>query len=305
MLNKILIRFFIIVFLIGGQLSAGDKEIIKLIPLQHTEGKLDPIGFQMKVPWMDGSIEMRFPETLDSEDGMHFIDHYRADMQPLSKMGKYPDWKRNENTGEISYSYTTEDGIEFGGIVNSVSDEVHMEFYVKNHTDKQIKKISPQICLMFDRSDDFNQLKTASDVFILSNGKYICLDKTTPTAAEKGRDPLLVIAREGFTNIEAVGKTKIENPGSGIGNWWLVNETSDEDIIVRESKNKKHLVAVSWPGDVSFLIFNSGNPCIHAGPSIQFTIDPERERHWYGTVYLMQNDKEELLKRYKDGQRYN
>jgi hypothetical protein len=131
------------------------------------------------------------------------------------------------------------------------------------------------------------------------------LDKTTPTVAEKGRDPQLVIVREGFTNIEAVGKTKIENPGNDIGTWWLINETSDEDIIFRESRDKKHLVAVSWPGEASFLIYDSLNPCIHAGLSIQYTIDPKRERHWYGTVYFLENNPYNLLKRYKSGKRFN
>jgi hypothetical protein len=69
-----------------------------------------------------------------------------------------------------------------------------------------------------------------------------------------------------------------------------VNETSDEDIIYCESKNNEHLIAFSWPGEASFLIYNSLNPCIHADPSIQFTIDPYRERHWYGTMYLMDNN---------------
>ncbi len=305
MQNKVAIKFLVILLLIGGKTSATGEEIIKLIPLHHIKGKMEHIGFQMKATWMDGTIELRFPETLDSEKGMHFIDHYRADMLPLSEMETYPEWNVNESTGEISYSYTTKEGIEFGGIVNSTDDEVHIEFFVKNHTSEPVRKISPQICLALDNSNDFNQLSVTSDVFIWSGGKYLSLDKTTPTVAEKGRDPLLVIAREGFTEIEAVGKTKIDKPGSDIGTWWLVNETSDEDIIVRESRDKKHLVAISWPGDTSFLIYNSLNPCIHAGPSIQFTIDPYRERHWYGTIYLIQNNPDQLFERYKNGKRYN
>ena len=282
-----------------------ENNSIKLIPLDKPDGEFGHIGFKMLVPWMEGSVEMRFPETLDSEEGMHFIDHDRPDMQPLSKVKEFPEWKKNDKTGEVSYSYTTGEGIEFGGIINSTDDEVHIDFFVKNHTDRQIRKISPQICLALDGSDDFGQLRVTSDVYIHSKEQWLSLDKTNPTAAEKERDPLLVIAREGFTNIEAVGKTKIENPGSDIGAWWLVNQASDEDIIYRESKDKKHLVAVSWPGDASFLIYNSLNPCIHAGPSIQFTIDPHRERHWYGNIYLMDNNPKELFARYKGSDRYN
>jgi hypothetical protein len=295
----------VIICLISSIAYSQSKESIKLTPLDKPEGGYGHVGFKMAAFWMDGTIEMRFPETLDSEAGMHFIDHYRADMLPISKVRTYPDWKVNKAKGEISYSYTTGDGVEFGGIVNSTADEVHIEFFVKNHSERDLEKISPQLCLVLDKSDDFNQLRVTSDVFVVSHGKFISVDKMTPTAAEKGRDPLLVIAKERFTNIEAVGKTKIEKPGGDIGTWWLMNETSDEDIILRESKDKKHLVSVSWPGEASFLIYNSLNPCIHAGPSIQFTIESKRERHWYGTIHLMENNKEVLLKKYKNGQRYN
>lgn len=303
-LGKVFVSVFVF-YSLNCNMFSQNKDFIKLIPLDKPEGEFGPLGFKMTASWMDGTIEMRYPETLDSEEGMHFIDHNRADMQPLFKMNQFPDWKINKNTGEISYSYITPDGIEFGGAVNATIDEVHIEFFVKNHTDKQLKKISPQLCLVLDKSNDFNSLRVTSDVFIWSEGKCLSLDKTTPTVAEKGRDPLLVIARKGFSDIEAVGKTKIKKPGSDIGDWWLLNETSDEDIIMRESKDKKHLVAVAWPGETSFLIYNSLNPCIHAGPSIQFTINSQRERHWYGTIYLIQNDKNELIKRYKNGQRYN
>ena len=68
----------------------------------------------------------------------------------------------------------------------------------------------------------------------------------------------------------------VYKPGDDMGVWWLINQYSDEDIIVRESRDKKHLVAASWPGNVDFLVYNSNIPCIHCGPSIQFTIDAKR-----------------------------
>ncbi len=300
-----IMTFFFLILVFANFINAQSQEPIKITPLEKPTGNYGSIGFQLSADWMNGSIEMRFPETVDDETGMYFIDHYRPDMLAHSKMEKYPDWIINKTNGEISYSYTTPEGIEFGGYVNPNSDEVNLEFFIKNHSDKIIKNISPQICLMLDKSVDFNTLKSTSDVFIWSEGKCISLDKTTPSTAEKGRDAQLVIPRKGFTNLQAVGKTKILEPGKDIGTWWRTNEESDEDIILRESRDKKHLVAVSWPGEVSFIIYNSLNPCIHAGPSIQFTIEPGRERHWYGIIYLMKNDPGELLKKYKNGKRNN
>jgi hypothetical protein len=292
---------------------------IKIVPLDTPTGEFGPIGFKMYVPWMDGSIEMRNPETVDGEEGMYFIDHYRPDMLSLSKMGKYPEWKYDDINETLSYSYTTQEGVEFGGIVSAVDDEVHMEFIIKNQSDRILRNVNPQLCLKLTYSNDFNLTKETSDVFLWSGGKLTSVDKLTPSPEEKHRDALMVIGRKGFTNLEGVGKTKYNGPGQDIfmsnyvkdanGNplfvWWMTNEESDEDIILRESRDKKHLVAVAWPGSVAYLVYNSLNPCIHAGPSIQFTIEPQRERHWYGTIYLMQNDKDELMKKFKNGQRYN
>jgi hypothetical protein len=299
--------------------SFTSNKSIKLIPLPKPQGEFGPIGFKITADWMDGTIEFRFPETIDGEDGMYFIDHYRPDMVPISKVKNYPDWNINKETGEISYSYTTPEGIEFGGIATPGDEVIQMEFFIKNHTSKAIMDVTPQLCLALANSKDFNTTKVASDVFISVNKELISVDKLTPSAAEKKRDPLLVIAKDGFTNLEGVGKTKFEGPGHDIfmsnyvkekdGSlkyiWWMPDQTSDEDIIFRESRDKKHLVAVSWPGSVSNLVYNSINPCIHAGPSIQYTINAGRERHWYGTIYLMKNDHNELLKRYKNGQRPN
>jgi hypothetical protein len=305
MYNKNKNYFLIIILLIAACSVSYGQAAVKLTPLEKPKGEFGNIGFKITAAWMDGSIEMRFPETLDCQEGMFFIDHYRADMVPFSKVKEYPDWKVNSTSGEISYSFVTAEGLKFGGIAIPVGDEVRMEFYVINNTGKRIIDMSPQICLMLNGSKDFDELNNLSDGYILSGGKWMSLEKSTPTAAEKGLEPKLVIGKSGFMNMQAVGKTKINKPGENIGEWWMINEPSDEDIIYRASKDKKHLAAVAWPGDVSFLIYNSMNPCIHAGPSIQYTIEPGRERHWYGTVYLMDNKPGELLQRYKNGRRAN
>lgn len=50
------------------------------------------------------------------------------------------------------------------------------------------------------KSNDFNQQGNTSGVFIWSDGKYLSLDESTPTAVEKKRDPLLIIRSKGFSN---------------------------------------------------------------------------------------------------------
>jgi len=119
---------------------------------------------------------------------------------PYHKCSYIPNGLKNKKTGEISYSYTTQEKVEFGGIVNATIDEVHIEFYVKNHTDSQIRHVTPQFCLPMAKSNDFNQQGNTSGVFIWSDGKYLSLDESTPTPVEKKRDPLLIIRSKGFSN---------------------------------------------------------------------------------------------------------
>lgn len=54
---------------------------------------------------MRGAIEQRFPETIHSSLGLHFIDHPRFDMPPLSSLAPFPAWGKDEATGEISYTH--------------------------------------------------------------------------------------------------------------------------------------------------------------------------------------------------------
>ena len=46
-------------------------------------------------------------------------------------------------------------------------------FLVKNHTDKQLRKVSPQFCLALDKSNDFNPSGVTTDIFVWVEGKVI------------------------------------------------------------------------------------------------------------------------------------
>jgi hypothetical protein len=44
---------------------------------------------------------------------------------------------------------------------------------------------------------------------------------------------------------------------------------------------------------------NSRIPCLHAGPAGGVSLAPGEEVVWRGTIYLMKNDPDQLLIRYK------
>lgn len=43
---------------------------------------LSRLAFHIQTPWTTGPIEMRFPETLRSSAGFHYLDHYVASIKP-------------------------------------------------------------------------------------------------------------------------------------------------------------------------------------------------------------------------------
>jgi hypothetical protein len=77
--TKIILIFFLFLVIVSCVYSQ-DKEQIKLVSLEKPQGEYGPIGLKVFIPWMNGSIEIRFPETLDSEEGIYFIDHEHSDM---------------------------------------------------------------------------------------------------------------------------------------------------------------------------------------------------------------------------------
>jgi hypothetical protein len=303
-LFRVMLFLLFTLFYTGVISSVADTQSCKriiLTPIPKPSTAYGTLGFEFQAPWMDGPITMRFPETLNSSLGLHFIDHDRADMRPISPMVQFPAWEVNSETGEIGYSYFLPEGIEFGGIVEATSDAVFMDFFVKNHTDEKITSVIPQMCMAMTKCNDFNTLNSISDIYMWSGGKYTSLGDCTPSPEEKGRSPLIIIARKGFVPPQGLGG---DVGDTGVkATWWYLNQTSDEDIIVRESKDKKHLVAVTWPGYVHRLVCNAGIPCLHAGPTAGISIAPHREHHWYGIVYLMENNSDALYKRFKGAER--
>ncbi len=45
------------------------------------------------------------------------------------------------------------------------------------------------------------------------------------------------------------------------------------------------------------IMWNSRIPCLHAGPAGGVSLDPGQEVVWRGTIYLMENDPGQLLRR--------
>ena len=265
-------------------------------------GQFGTLGFEIRVPWLEGCLEMRFPETLHSSLGLHFIDHYRADMPPLSRLEPYPVWRRNSKTGEVLYTAVTREGVEFSGAAIPDEDTVRMEFRVKNKTGKPMLNVASQMCLVLSKAPALAKTNDLSPCYAWIDGTFTSFATTTPTPQQKGRKPWILLLTRGFAK-------HYRGPRDWPDGWWVVDQQADRNIIARITEDKNHLVAVAWDEADSQLMTNTMIPCLHAGPTRSVSIQPDEEAVWRGTIYLMKNDPELLLRQHdtdiKNGFRTN
>jgi len=257
-------------------------------------GRTGILGFRVRAPWMRGWIELRMPETLATSMGLHFIDHVRSDMPPLSVPKPWPVWKQDRRNGSLRYSHRTPEGVEFAGVARPSADEVALEFRVRNRTKETLRNANCQMCLVLSPSPDFGERNTLATTRTWVGGTFANLAETTPSPSSKGRDPWILMRVRGPGEAYA-------GPMDYPDGWWVVDQIADLPVIARLSADAKHLVAVEWGARQPMLMSNTRIPCLHAGPGDPATIEPGSEHVWRGRILLLPNDPEQLRRRLERG----
>jgi hypothetical protein len=250
-------------------------------------GEFGHLGFEIRAPWMEGYLEMRFPETLNSSLGLHFIDHNRPDMPPLSRLEHFPVWQRSAQTGALSYTASTKEGVELSGKAVPDGESVRMEFRVRNTTRKTLRNVTCQMCLVLAHAPKFAKKLDLAPCHAWIDGKFTSLEQTTPTPLEKGRKPWVLLHTRDFA-------ARYRGLRQWPDGWWVVDQTADRNVLARISADKRHLVAIAWDETDSTLMTNTMIPCLHAGPTRATSLRPSEEAVWRGSIYLMKNDPELL-----------
>lgn len=289
-------RLWIVAIAMGTVLSvhsAAADSGIRLEPAPPPKaGEFGELAFEVSAPWMKGELLMRFPETLASRQGYHFIDHFRADMPPVSMLDPVPEWRVESGSNEVSYSCVTKEGVAFGGRAWLDDERIEMEFFAENRSDAAMERIMIQMCLTMSRTDAFGKTSDLTDTYAWIDGRSQSLTGTTPTPEEKNRTPwILVLTRKGA---KEYGGGREWTDG-----WWVVDQTADEDIIMRVSADRKHLVAIAWDDVPLYLMTNTAIPCLHAGPTNAVSLEPGEKYVWRGRIFLMENDPGGLLEQHR------
>lgn len=264
---------------------------VRITGLAPAPGEKSTIGFAIGSDWLDGSLILRCPETLASSLGLHFIDHDRPDMPPLSDLAEPVRWIAEPGRGMLDYMARTETGVVFHGTAEAAYDGAWVSLRVENHTDKPLTGVNAQMCLVLDRAPTLARPRTLEDMFTWVDGKPCPLDAFTPTAEDKGRSPWIrILTKEMHAHYSGVR----DFPGA----WWITDQVADHPILARRTQDGQGLAGIAWHESASILMTNTNIPCLHAGPETTLNIDPGQSETWRGKVYLAQYSPEKLRDQY-------
>ncbi len=251
------------------------------------------LAFYARAPWMKGKVEFRFPEYLKSDAGYHYIDHYLSTITPLGEPVPFPRWK--SESGGIYYEYEFPGKLKARAKVVPGPDEVSLEYTVTNAGNDSFDYVEQNCCLNLGQSPLFGEKFDLGHLYAVFDGKLKGLDTTTPTPEQVGREPWLII-------LTPKGEHSFEGPKDTGTTWWRVDQAADENLMAAVSADGERLIGYTWDVPEKHLMTNCGNPCLHTGPGAVVDLGPGESFTWRGKIYFMDNDADELLRRYRKDQ---
>lgn len=276
-------------------------EPLEFTPVPREKGERDGqplyrLSVKISADWMEGFVELRFPEVVESSMGYHYIDHYRTTLAPISEPVPFPQWQTDEKTGAISYKCLLSEGLEFWAVAEPGDEEVKLGFGINNNTGQKLGFVQGNHCLNFESSPAFNQPYDLDKLFAVLDGEYKSLSHTTPTPEQVGRQPWLVL-------LTPKGKETHNGPKDTGTMWWLVDQTATENLMATESVDRRRLAGYTWDQWPDMLMTNGEYPCLHTGSGRGIDIENGTGLSWRGKVYLMENDPGRLVDLYRADQK--
>ena len=259
--------------------SAGPPNIKVEPKLRPPDAPIANLVF-VQAPWMNQPINLRFPETIITDFGIHFIDHLRDDMPGKTDIPELADWHPGPG-GSFWYDWDLSDKCKAGGIVSPGVDEVTLEYWFYNGNDRATG-VDTQFCLRL--WDDLLRDDTGERTYIVSDGKWV---RMADTDRGKGRRELC--------QYPTAGGWDLPDNDDPTG-WGRGRATVDRGVVAVVAPDGKHLIGLVFDHPKSILS-NWLIPCIHADP-IWPTCGPG-ERVWVrGKLYLIEGGLADLLTRH-------
>ncbi len=258
--------------------------------------QVSQLSIRASQTWMNGSVELRFPEVLRSSLGAIYIDHHSPENPIKDHFLAYPKWTRDEDTLEWSWSAKTKNGFEVTARALPRRDGARLSVEVTNRGDKTAGWMEMNPCLMLTGSPDFAGARRPQRIYAFMDGKLRPLSETAPKPDPPDNNTpwILIATKSGL----AKGTLPKESP-----TWYRVEQTAEKPFMAAVSHDGKHVIAIGWDSEPEALMSNGGYPCMHAGPGPRFAIEPGRTVRWQGRLYLMEGTPEEALAKYEEDAR--
>lgn len=259
-------------------LGQGPTLVPELKGKQRDPTKIGHQSIEIHLPWEDaGYLELRFPETLRCDLGLLFIDHVRADMPPVVRIERLPDWVRNEETGALSYEIKLPNRVSFGAVATPVDGRVDLEFWVRNETEQPLTRLHTQFCVVQTKAPPFSEGQL-TQTYIHSDGKWLALADTTHEVMNPERGPWI---------LTAVGEGGIKPHTKLEGCWYCCPERGDASIVATTDPGGDRVIGLSWDNGLG-LMSNGWIPCIHNDPAWPQACPPGESISVQGRIYIVE-----------------
>lgn len=241
---------------------------------------------RLEAPWGgDDAWSYRYPETIQSNKGLLYIDHRLPDgnSQMISALKSEPKWEIDAR-GRASYEAELENGIVFGGSLAPRDDgTVECEFHLRNGSAVDLRNLNTQLCLVFRDAPGFADKKLVR-TYVHSDGGLLRVSEAHPEPSTQAPPPWPVFAVKGLKPL-VPGKHR----------WYVPAEAVDAPFIATESTDGGKLVGIAWENTWK-VMSNTQGPCIHADPVIPACAAGE-SASVRGKIYFFQGTAEELYER--------
>ena len=234
----------------------------------------------IQAPWMNAPINLRFPETIITDFGILFIDHFREDMVGKTEAKNLEQFHAGPG-GSFWYDWTLAENCRAGGIVSPGADGVTFESWFYNGNDTETF-VDTQFCLRL--WDDLLKDETGERTHILSNGEWL---RMSDTDRGKGRRELC--------HYPCIGGLDLPDNDDPTG-WGRGGVTADIGLVAVESPDGKNLIGLAFPRPKSILS-NWLIPCVHADPAWP-KCPPKGHVRVSGKLYMIEGDLEYLQELY-------
>ena len=217
-------------------------------------------------PWpSDEYIWLDFPEAIFSGQELLFLSHISQRFP--SKFNKLPkiEWKKIDNG--ISFERQLPNGIKFGGSVTKKDEfTVELKLWIHNGSPEPLSDIKLQTCAYLNAINEFNE--------------------------KSNTNKLVHVPGYGWKPFEEASQFEGIDSKFRVG-WRDGPAVADLPVIISFSKQKDHLVALTWFENTFSFIGNENHPCFHADPFFD-DLEPGEEQTITGELIFFEGSVEEF-----------